>query len=458
MENSEPDYIELLKSILVNLSEPAALNDHPWAVSTRGAARQESGTDQLGNRLVTKVTAIFRRMMPVGPPRAGKRLDTRWGAFGILAAKYFAPLLLGMPFPSSLREAWENMDRSILYFVYGRVDGLSEAERAPYCFAGRELEPAPNSTLSDWHHKGVQQLAEMVHLEQNRGGTSQAPTHARRMVKWAGIAFGLLIFFIAAFLGWKAWNVYQHVQAVERNANALQTYLSPVPKIEQIPEIASKVHGLRGDLDALQAETEPYLWMAAYLGWIPKYGGTISQAKQVLALAQDLTTAADEGLSAVTPAVNAAMSNDKPLEVMDLLMQLQSASPQLLNAKISVVQAQEVRKQIDVDRLIPEIKNLVTGKIDPLLNSISGAFPMEDALSMVRIAPKLLGGGKAGPQTYLILLQNEDELRPTGGFLTAAGSAVVMDGKLISISIESSDLVDDLTKPYPIPPGSLRSS
>jgi hypothetical protein len=49
-------------------------------------------------------------------------------------------------------------------------------------------------------------------------------------------------------------------------------------------------------------------------------------------------------------------------------------------------------------------------------------------------------------------MQNEDELRPTGGYLTAAGSAVVMDGKLISINTESSELVDDLSKPYPIPP------
>ena len=439
--------------MLANISEPKALNNHPWAVSLSEGARQGSNTDEPGKLLVNNVTAIFRKMMPVAPPHAGKRLDTRWGAFGILAAKYFAPLLLGTPFPSSLREAWENMDRSILYFVYGRVEGLSEAERGPYCFAGKELEPAPNSTLSDWHRKGVRQLAEMVHLEQNREGISQTPKIARRtMIKWAGIALGLLVLFIAAFVGWTAWNLYRHVQAIEIEANALQTYIGPAPRIEQIPEIASRVHALRGELDALQVEADPYLWMAPYLGWIPKYGGTIGQARQVLALAQDLATAADEGLSAVTPAVNTAMSNDKPLEVMDLLMQLQSVSPQLLNAQISVAQAQEVRKQIDVERLVPKIKNILTGKIDPLFNSISGAFPMEDALSMVRIAPKLLGGGKAGPQTYLILLQNEDELRPTGGFLTAAGSAVVMDGKLISINIETSEKVDDLTKPYPISP------
>ena len=34
-------------------------------------------------------------------------------------------------------------------------------------------------------------------------------------------------------------------------------------------------------------------------------------------------------------------------------------------------------------------------------------------------APEALG--QNGPRTYLILAQNEDELRPTGGFISGAG-------------------------------------
>ncbi len=71
---------------------------------------------------------------------------------------------------------------------------------------------------------------------------------------------------------------------------------------------------------------------------------------------------------------------------------------------------------------------------------------------MVRAAPKLLGVGSFGPQTYLILIQNEDELRPTGGFITAGGSAIIMNGKLINLKIENSGLLDDFSKPYPAPP------
>ena len=453
MEDPKAYPVDLIKSILANLRDPDALNDHPWAVSMSGAKQRESNTHQPGEQLVGDVTAIFRKMMPPNPPHTGKRLDTRWGAFGILASQYFAPLLWGTPFPSSLREAWGNMDRSILFFVYGRVDGLNEEERAPYRFAGNELEPAPNSTLSDWHRKGIGQLAEMVNAELKHLNTGQTPIPIwRKAVKGLSITAGLFIFIIAAFLGWKAWNLYQHVQAIEKKVDALETYLTPTPDLKKIPEIAGKVHDLRVKLDALQAEAQPYLWMTPYLGWVPRYGGTISQSDKVLALALDLTSAADEGLAAITPAVKTALTNEQPLEVMDLLRQLQAASPQLFNAQVLLAQAQEARKLINVEILIPKIKNILTNRIDPLFNSISGTFPMEDALTMVRIAPKLLGAGKAGPQTYLILIQNEDELRPTGGYLTAAGSVVVMDGKLIGMDIESSELVDDLSKPYPIPP------
>jgi len=452
MEYSEASSVELLKSLLAHLREPETLNDHPWAILISGSKEKNSGT-----RLVDLITKVFRKTIPSGPPRAGKRLDTRWGAFGILAAQHFAPAILGTPIPSSLREAWESLDRSILFFVYGRMDGLSEEECARYRFAGNEIEPAPNSTLSDWHRKGVEQLAEMVMLELKTVSANKKPLAKIRMFgKRAGIVLVSIALIVAAFLSWKAWGFYQRVQIIEQKADGLEGYLNPTPKLEQFPEISAQVHELRIDLDNLKNDTEPYLWLAPYLGWLPQRGGDLSQAEGLLSLAQNLATAADEGLNAVTPAIETTLQDNQPLEMMNLVLQLQEAGPQLLNAQVALAQAQAARDRIDVERLSPRLKRLVTERIDPLFQSLAGAFPMEDALALAHIAPKLLGSGKAGPQTYLILMQNEDELRPTGGYLTAAGSAVVKDGKLISINIETSELVDDLAKPYPSPPWQFR--
>lgn len=449
MTTSSRPPIELLKEVLANLRNPPALDEHPWA-------KPASGTSSPGEQLIQEVVETFRSTLPPNPPRTGKRLDTRWGVFGILAAQYFAPILRNRPFPASLRDAWDEIDPSILFFVYGKVEGLTENEIKAYRFAGNEPSPSANSTLSDWQRRGLDTLAELMNTRQTLPPVketvekkSAGPRKVWRIFAWSAVA---VLTVLAAIAGWRAWDLYQQARALEAQIRELETYVSPLPKMEQIPEIAGKVHEVQKNLDALRTQAQPFLWVTPALGWIPEYGGTIRQADLLLELSQSLVGAADSGLTAITPAVETALTQDKPLEILDLVLELQSASPQLLNAQIALAQAQETRSQIDEQVLIPRIKNLLTGRIDPLFNSLSGAFPMEDALSMVRIAPQLLGSGNEGPQTYLILMQNEDELRATGGFLTAAGSAVVLDGKLISIQIESSELVDDPGKPYPIPP------
>lgn len=443
MTNADNSSVEQLKIILSNLNTPEVLSEHPWAAVEASA----------GERLVKVTLAAFRRMIPPSPPRKGKRLDTRWGAFGILAAQYFVPLISATPFPSSLRDAWDSMDQAILIFVYGKADGLSGEEETRYRFTASEIQPAPNSTLSDWHRKGLEQLTEMMLAEQSRKKIRNAPMlTSSRVFKKISWALAAVLILTMGFLGWKARGIYQRVQIIQQKVTALETRISPPPSLEQIPEIAIQIHDLRTDIDALQTESRPYLWLAKYGGGIPTYGGTLEQADDLLAFAQNLTAAADDGLSAISPAIKNALKNDQPLEVLDLLLQLKDSSPKLLSAQIALAQAQAARGKINTDALLPRFQNVITKKIDPLLSSISGAFPMEDALAMVSIAPDLLGSGSAGPQTYLILIQNEDELRPTGGFLTAVGTVVVKDGKVINIHIESSDKLDDFSKPYPIPP------
>jgi len=444
MTSTDPSPVDLLRIILSNLNTPQVLNDHPWA-----AVSEIEG----GKQLVGMTLDVFRRIVPPSPPRTGKRLDTRWGAFGILAAQYFAPFISGTPFPSSLRDAWDSLDQAILLFVHKETDGLKEEEKARYRFAGNEIQPAPNSTLSDWHRKGMEQLAEMMLVERARKSAEKKPLSAKNAVlKTIGLAVASLLLAVVLFFGWKAWGLYQHAQAIEQKITAIEAYLSPRPDLEQLPAIGVQIHDLRLEIDTLQSEAAPYLWMTKYGGWIPTYGGTLEQAPDLLVFAQKLTIAADDGLSAISPAIESSLDNNQPLEVLDLLLQLQDSSPKLLNAQIALAQAQAARGLIDTSLLLPRLETMITKRIDPLLSSISGAFPMEDALAMVSIAPELLGGGKAGPQTYLILMQNEDELRPTGGFLTAIGSAVIKDGQLLNIRIESSEKVDDFSKPYPIPP------
>jgi hypothetical protein len=342
-----------------------------------------------------------------------------------------------------------------LLFVFGRED-VSDDERTRFRLVGDEPGIASDSTISDWHRKGLERFARLVIHEEKR--LEELPATAPRRARWklaAGL-IGLLLLAFMIFGAIKGWGIYQHLVVIKQKVDSLEAYLTPMPKADQIEELAPLVHDLRLEVDALNADATPYLGLTPYLGWVPTYGGDLVQAPDLLNMAVGLTTAADEGVQALLPSLNAALGQGQALDILVVLEGLQRAEPGLLNAQVALAQAQAARERIDLIRLSPYLKKKIETRIDPLLQSIAGQqFPMEDALALVHSAPHLLGVGKSGPQTYLLMIQNEDELRPTGGFLTAVGSLVVRDGKLLSINIESSELVDDLTKPYPKAPWQL---
>ena len=64
--------------------------------------------------------------------------------------------------------------------------------------------------------------------------------------------------------------------------------------------------------------------------------------------------------------------------------------------------------------------------------------------------------GADGPRTYLLLAQNNDELRATGGFISGAGHVTIDRGKITSLILKDSYAVDTWDQPHPEPPGPLR--
>jgi len=84
--------------------------------------------------------------------------------------------------------------------------------------------------------------------------------------------------------------------------------------------------------------------------------------------------------------------------------------------------------------------------------------PLVGHLSEVRALIQL-GPGLAGidrPKTYLILVENEDELRATGGYITAAGTITVHYGRITNLAIEDAFAIDNLKLVYPRPPQPLQ--
>ncbi|MEW5720534.1 MAG: DUF4012 domain-containing protein, partial [Chloroflexota bacterium] len=98
------------------------------------------------------------------------------------------------------------------------------------------------------------------------------------------------------------------------------------------------------------------------------------------------------------------------------------------------------------------------GKLSParreLLNRLDRWLPLwQTTLDALALAPTLLGADK--PRAYLLVAQNSDELRATGGFVSNVALVRVDRGKITLEEFQDSFAVDDLTKRHPTAPEPL---
>jgi hypothetical protein len=124
---------------------------------------------------------------------------------------------------------------------------------------------------------------------------------------------------------------------------------------------------------------------------------------------------------------------------------LAAAAPQLAAADARLARAEALRAEI-IGPLHPKLADLL-GKLDR-------ALPLARAgLRGAQAAPALLGND--GPRTYLILAQNNHELRATGGFISGVGVARLDAGRIVELRLADSYAVDDLQQPHPAAPPAL---
>jgi hypothetical protein len=475
--------LETLKIILENNLQPQRLDTHPWTKSLivmQACADMPELLDKTpGQQLIIAIARLFAQMMPATAPRQGKRLDTHWGEFGILAAQYFAPLIFGAASPASLREAWGRIDQSILLFVYGKSeDALSKAEKETYKLVGDELEVTPNSTLSDWNRNGLQRLLEMIlrrerylseslskpavisyhdqTTENSPPALDQMNPKMRKLKlrtpgkrRFVFLLLGILLLGLMLVGGFKAWRIYNQAVLVRQDAAQIQDLITaPGTKLDRVKAVGPTLSVLKQDFETLKGEIEPFLWMGPWLNWLPVYGGDLASVQDLMIIADSLLASADISYQAISPLLgDNNPSSLNPIRLTEFLVQ---AQPQLIEAHRQIDLAVTARTHLTTESLSPEVRDLILKDVDPLITLV------QDGLTVAVEFPRMMGATSEGPKTYLLLVQNEDELRPTGGFITSVGTMLVQDGRISSLTFEDSGDMEDWSKPYPAAPWQLQ--
>jgi hypothetical protein len=447
----------LLKTLLNALRDPRVLDTHPWQyarfLQLYLQEHPEATSQPPGTQLALAVGALFQDFMPASPPRRKKRIDTRWAEFGILAANYFAPFLFGLPYPRSLRDSWDLIDAAILQFALPAGQEASPGQRAEYLLVENEPEPAANSTLSDWHRNGLERFAQFI-MEREQSLQLNAPPAppppSKKTFRPARLVLPLVLVLLLGLLGlggYKAWRINTIARALLGDLQAARQFQPSLEDPAALLQAGPLIKSLRANLLALDAEVRPYLWLAPRLAWLPEYGGELANAEPLLDFALALGEAAEPLYQAGEPLL-LALSSPTPPGLDALISTLEQASPHIESALSALERAEAARQRIEASQLSPQLRRLLLEQYDPNIG------PLRQALRAARALPAALGA--QGPaKTYLIILQNEDELRPTGGFLTSVGLLTAENGQIRTSGFEDSYAVDDPAQTYPAAPWQL---
>ena len=253
---------------------------------------------------------------------------------------------------------------------------------------------------------------------------------------WSGVVM------LAAVLGWLVYRadlVSHRLDAIDARLAALQGSLDQ-PAGQAL--IREHLLGLEGEIGGLASDAAPFVALAPYLRWVPAYGGDLVAAPTLLRLADRLVRAAVIMAGILQPVdANAGMES-----LPALAESLAAHQADLSTVEALLLDAQAIRPSIDRDSL--------SSSLARRLDLVDAYLPrLRQALPLLRQIPDMLG--VYCPRTYLILAQNQDELRPTGGYITAAGHLVLDHGRVVVWEMHDSYAVDDLSMPYPQPPAPL---
>jgi hypothetical protein len=252
----------------------------------------------------------------------------------------------------------------------------------------------------------------------------------------------LLVFVKAVLVGRHVYALWQHGLRLKGLASNPTAVLSP----EVPPQIASDLGGTARALRGLRSEMG---WVLRPV-WLPWRAGreNLLAVDELLRVGAELAEAgevASAGLQPMTEAMaarEATPGQGKPMSEA-LFEGLVEAQPYLRQAAGRVGQAAKDVSTMQAERLWSPLSWLVPKLAEYLQLGHAG---LEAAVT----TPSLLGG--ESPAHYLLLAQNSDELRATGGFVTGIGVVTLDKGKPLDLTIRDSYDFDKFTVDHPYAP------
>lgn len=259
------------------------------------------------------------------------------------------------------------------------------------------------------------------------------------------LLLGLLLMLV--WLGLKAVVIGRHALSLYNAQNEAQALAGGgIAGLEQqaVVDLVSDAHR---DLSIIHRETEIFMPILRRMGWVPQYGSLLKNSDHLLEMADAGSHAAAHltfGMQQAIPLLQDENAGDSRLS--GLVQIIDNGGAFIATAKDDMAVVEAAFSEIpaaDIETMPPRISELLTAAT-PLLEL------GESGLQLAEILPELAGMDE--PRTYLVLAQNADELRPTGGFISGFALLRVDRGSILSLDFQDAYTIDNFQKAYAFPP------
>lgn len=205
---------------------------------------------------------------------------------------------------------------------------------------------------------------------------------------------------------------------------------------------------LRGDLDRLFPLTS-----------LPGVRGEVKAVKNILAVAEINVESAKEVIDwlgqfkLLRGGSLESVGSLPEAERKEFLRGLAASAPVWQDVKVRTALAMDLLQDAGEQTRLPVLSSFVNSIIKTMS---SGQEFFNSVEPYIPLLPKLLGYPSA--QNYLLLLQNNTELRPTGGFIGTFGSLTLANGAVAGFSTENIYNLDEPAKAYntKVPPAPIQ--
>lgn len=255
------------------------------------------------------------------------------------------------------------------------------------------------------------------------------------------------------------------VKSLMPSVNSLQatgTKLSTAFQGQDLATVKTETQTLMTQLADLDVKYQKTHW--TYI--IPFVGNYTKDGQHVLNAGKSLIKAIDTLIVSVSPYADllgfktgeATPSGQMPKvqsiedRIIFMAQTLDKISPDLDKVGTDMADAQKELDKINVSRYPEKIAGKeIRSKITTIKSTVAeSAQLLSQAKPLIKLFPDLLGNPNA--KTYMILFQNDAELRPTGGFMTAYAFLKVTKGKIdLLSSYDIYDLDARFNKKVPAP-------